>query len=79
MATAAEFLHVYREQTGLDADDTIALLVDFLSTYGIAERAVDALCDCIDDEGIAEDFSRLLQENGLAIEAGDDLGDEDEE
>jgi len=78
MATAAELLRAYREQTGLDADDTIALLVDFLSTYGIAERAVGALCDCIDDEGIADDFSRLLQENGLVIEVGDDLEDEDE-
>ena len=65
MATAAELLRAYREQAGLDADDAIALLVDFLASYGITGSAADALCDHIDDEGMTGDFASLLKENGL--------------
>jgi hypothetical protein len=77
MATAAELLRAYREQAGLDADDAIALLVDFLASYGMTGGAADALCDYIDDEGLTEDFAGLLKENGLVIEAGDALGEDD--
>ena len=78
MATAAELLRAYREQAGLDADDAIALLVDFLASYGITGSAADALCDHIDDEGMTGDFASLLKENGLVIEAGDALGEDDD-
>ena len=78
MATAAELLRAYREQAGLDADEAIMLLVDFLATYGMTGGAAVALCDYIDDEGIAQDFAGLLKENGLVIEVGDILGEDDE-
>ena len=78
MATAAGLLRAYREQAGLDADDAIALLVNFLASYGMTGGAADALCDYIDDEGMTEDFAGLLKENGLVIEAGDALGEDDD-
>lgn len=78
MATAAVLLRAYRDQAGLDADDAIALLVDFLASYGMTGGAADALCDYIDDEGMTEDFAGLLKENGLVIEAGDALGEDDD-
>ena len=77
MATAAKLLRAYRDQAGLDADDAIALLVDFLASYGMTGSAADALCDHIDDEGMTDDFASLLKENGLVIEAGDALGEDD--
>jgi hypothetical protein len=76
MATAAGLLRAYREQAGLDADDTIALVVDFLSSYGMTGSAAEALCDHIDDEGMTEDFAGLLKENGLVLEQ--DFATEDE-
>jgi len=78
MATAAKLLRAYRDQAGLDADDAIALLVDFLASYGMAGSAADALCEHIDDEGMTDDFASLLKENGLVIEAGDALGEDDD-
>ena len=33
MATAAQLLRAYRERAGLDADEAISLLADFLATY----------------------------------------------
>ena len=45
MATGAQLLRAYREQAGLDADEAIALLVDFLATYGMTGSAADALCE----------------------------------
>ena len=77
MATAADLLRAYREQAGLDADEAIVLLVDFLASYGMTGGAADALCDYIDDEGMTEDFAGLLKENGFVIEAGDTLGEDD--
>jgi len=77
MATAADLLRAYREQAGLDADEAITLLTDFLASYGMTGGAADALCDHIDDEGMTEDFAGLLKENGLVIEAGDALGEDD--
>jgi len=70
MATAAKLLRAYRYQAGLDADDAIVLLVDFLASYGMTGGAADALCDYIDDEGLAEDFAGLLRENGLMLDPG---------
>ena len=78
MATAAELLRAYREQAGLDAHDAIALVVDFLASYGMTGSAADALCDYIDDEGMTEDFAGLLKENGLVIEASDALGEDED-
>ena len=78
MATAAKLLRAYRDQAGLDADDAIALLVDFLASYGMTGSAADALCEHIDDEGMTDDFASLLKENGLVIEAGDALGEDDD-
>jgi len=78
MATAAKLLRAYRDQAGLDADDAIALLVDFLAGYGMTGSAADALCDYIDDEGLTDDFASLLKENGLVVEAGDALGEDDD-
>ena len=78
MATAAKLLRAYRDQAGLAADDAITLLVDFLASYGMTGGAADALCDYIDDEGMTGDFARLLKENGLVIEAGDALGEDDD-
>jgi len=78
MASAAELLRAYREQAGLDADDAIALLVDFRASYGMTGSAADALCEHIDDKGMAEDFAGLLKENGLVIEAADALGEDDD-
>ena len=40
--------------------------------------AADALCDDIGDEWITEDFASLLKENGLVVEAGDALGEDDD-
>jgi len=77
MATAAEFLRAYREQAGLDRDEAIALLVDFIAGYGLTDNAADVLCDYIDDEGMAEDFAALLRENGLILEPGVAAQDED--
>ena len=70
MATAAELLRAYREQAGLDADEAITLVVDFLASYGMTGGAADTLCDYIDDEGMVEDFATLLRENGLMLEPG---------
>ncbi|MHC4404269.1 MAG: hypothetical protein ACYTG0_31835 [Planctomycetota bacterium] len=78
MATAAKLLRAYRDQAGLAADDAITLLVDFLASYGMTGGAADALCDYIDDEGMTGDFAGLLKENGLVIEAGDALGEDDD-
>jgi hypothetical protein len=78
MATAAELLRLYRDQALLDADDGIALLVDFFAGYGMTGGAADALCDYIDDEGMTEDFSALLRENGLMLEPGVTTEDEGE-
>lgn len=57
MATAAELLRAQQRQASLDADDAIALVVDFLAAYGMTEGATDALCDYIDDEGVTEEFA----------------------
>ena len=65
MATAAEFLRAYREQAGLDADDTMALLVEFFAGYGMTDSAADALCEYIEDEGMTGDFATVLKESGL--------------
>ena len=78
MATAAKLLRAYRDQASLDADDAIALLVGFLASYGMTGSAADALCEHIDDEGMTDDFASLLKENGLVIEAGDALGEDDD-
>jgi len=78
MATAAEFLSAYQDQAGLDADDAIALLVDFLTGYGMTGGTADALCDYIDDEGLTQDFAGLLKENGLVMEAGGAPGEDDD-
>lgn len=75
MATAAELLQACREQTGLDADDAIALVVDFLASYGMTDNAADALCDYVDNEGLTEDFVSLLQENGLVPGPDDTAGE----
>jgi hypothetical protein len=75
MATAAEYLRAYRDQAGSDADDAIGSVVDFLTVYGLAESAVDVLCDLIDDEGMTRDFASQLKEHGLdidAVDAGED-------
>lgn len=77
MATAAELLRAYREQAGLDADDAIALLVDFLATYGMTDSAADTLCEYIDDDGMTEDFASLLKENGLVLGLSGTVGEED--
>jgi hypothetical protein len=70
MAKAAELLQAYREHGGLDAEDAVAFLSDFLSDYGITDTAISVLCDYIDDEGLTEDFADHLRENGLIIEPG---------
>jgi len=77
MATAGELLRTYREQAGLDADDAIALLVDFLASYGMTGSAADVVCEYIDDEGMTKDFAALLRENGLLHEP-DAVPDEDD-
>ena len=69
MATAADLVLAYRDQIGVDADETIKLLVEFLSSYGMSESAVRVLCDHVDDEGMTGDLASELQENGLTIEA----------
>lgn len=77
MGTATKLLRAYRDQAGLDADDAIALLVDFLATYGMTGSAAAALCDYIDGEGMTADFAALLRENGLMLEPGVTTEDED--
>jgi len=79
MATAAELLQAYRDQAGLEADEAIAVLVDFFTSYGMTEGATDSLCDYIDDEGLTEDFAGLLRENGLILDAGVATEDEDDD
>lgn len=75
MGTAVRLLRAYREQAGLDADDAIAVLVDFLASYGMTDSAAHALCDHIDDEGLTEDFAGLLKENGLVLGPGGTIGE----
>lgn len=77
MATAADYLRVYRDQVGSDADEAVGVLVEFLTVYGLTESALDALCDLIDDEGMTRDFAAQLQEHGVAIEEVDAAEDDD--
>ena len=81
MTPAAELLRTYRGQAGLDAEDTMALLVDFLTRQGMTESATEALCEYIDDEGLSEEFASLLVENGLVVEPeeGPELLDDSEQ
>jgi hypothetical protein len=79
MATSAIYFQAYRDQADLDVDDAIALLMDFLGSYGLTDTAVNVLCEYIDEEGMTEDFSTLLKENGLVIEAGDVLEQEEDD
>lgn len=63
MTTAAKLLDAYRDQVGLDADESIVLLTDFLASYGKTDSGVAALCNHIDEEGMIADFASLLKEN----------------
>jgi len=83
MATAVDYLRAYQDQTGVDADDAIELVVEFLSVYGMAENALHVLCDLIDGRGMTRDFASELEADGLMIDTldvgGDDVDlDEDE-
>jgi hypothetical protein len=78
MTAAAQLIRTYRDQAGLDADNAIELLVEFLSSYGMSESVVAVLCDHIDNEGMTGDLAQQLKENGLVIEESgppDDNGD----
>jgi len=68
MATSAELVRAYRGQADLEADEAVAWLVDFLSTYGMTESVIAALCELIDDEGMTADLVGQLKENGLVID-----------
>jgi len=70
MLNSAELLGAYRDQAGLEADDAVEIVVDFLSSYGMAEGALAVLCDHVDDEGMTEDLARQLKEGGLVVEPG---------
>ena len=59
MATAADYLRAYREQTGMDAVAAIESVVEFLSVYGMTEAALDVLCGLIDGEGTTRDCGPL--------------------
>lgn len=72
MATTAELLHAYQQQAGIDADEAVGLLLDFLASYGMTGNVTDVLCDHIDEEGMTGDFAQLLVDNGLVIEALDE-------
>jgi hypothetical protein len=63
MASAADYVDAYRAQTGSDANDSVELLADFLISYGMADLAIEVLCQLIDDEGICADFGQVLREN----------------
>ena len=65
MATAAEALRAYREQAGLDGDEAIALLVDFVAGYGMTGGATDVLCEYIDDEGLRKTV--VANKNGRVL------------
>ena len=74
MATPVELLQAYRVHGGLDTEDAIAFLADFLADYGMTDTAMNVLCDFIDGEGMTEDYADLLRENGLVIEPGNSDG-----
>ena len=78
MATALEYLSVYQHQTLCDGNDSVEMLIDFLVSYGMTDAAITAICQLIDDEGMAPDFGKHLRENGLVIET-DDVRDDDDE
>jgi hypothetical protein len=71
MATAAECLRAYRDQIGSESEDAVGSVVEFILVYGLAEGALDVLCEFIDDEGLTRDFAAQLVEQGLAIDAVD--------
>ena len=76
MATAADYLRAYRDQTGVDTVDAVASVVEFLSDYGMAESVVHVLCDLIDDQGMTRDFASELEANGLMTDTLDVGGDD---
>ncbi len=76
MATAADYLRAYRDQTGVDTVDAVESVVEFLSDYGMAESVVHVLCDLIDDQGMTRDFASELEANGLMMDTLDVGGDD---
>lgn len=78
MTSAAELLQTHRAQAGLDTDDALALLVDFFNRSDMAETAIDVFCDCLDDEGMTDEFASLLMEHGLVIDPPDASLEDDE-
>jgi hypothetical protein len=82
MATAADYLRMYRDQTGVDAVAAIESVVEFVSVYGMTETALDVLCEVIDEEGTTRDFANHLEADGLMTDGFDvdsDIGLEEEE
>lgn len=77
MISAAEYVFAYQNQTGSADTDSVELLADFLVSYGMTDAAVEALCQLIDEEGVTADFGQHMRENGLVVESGDDIEDED--
>jgi hypothetical protein len=77
MVTAAEYVLAYQDQTGSDGSDSVELLTDFLISYGMTDATIEALCQLIDEEGIAMDLVRQLRENGLVTETDDQIEDDD--
>jgi hypothetical protein len=65
MVSAAEYVLAYQELTGSDSTDAVTFLVEFLTSYGMADVTLETLCQLIDEEGIAPDFGQHLRENGL--------------
>jgi hypothetical protein len=77
MTAAAEYVHAYQNQTGSDSKDTVELLADFLVSYGMADAAVQALCQLIDEEAIETDFGQYLRESGWLSDLDDRVGGDD--
>lgn len=81
MATAADYLRAYRDQTAIDSVAAMESVVEFLSVYGMTESALDALCDVIDEDEMTRDFANHLEADGLmtdAFDVDDDIGLEEE-
>jgi hypothetical protein len=76
VATAADYLRAYQDQTGVDADAALESVVEFLSVYGMGATALEVLCDTIDQEGMTRDFASQLEADGLVTDVLDVEGDD---
>lgn len=67
MASAEDLLEAHMEQQELDTEETLEMLVEFVSE-SCAKDAISAVCECIDAEELTDEFAAWLRARGLTIE-----------